>query len=349
MVETAVALRVQGLKKSYGDVSVLDDVSLEVPGGQCTAILGPSGSGKSTLMRIVAGLVDADAGRVEVLGQVTDDPRRRVAPEKRGVALLFQDLALWPHMTVRGNLDFVLEARGVSKSERRAKGEAAAEGAEFPASLLDRKPSEISGGERQRAAIARALAQQPRLVLLDEPLSHLDPALRATLLLELRRLREKHGLSTLLVTHEVGEAFALAQTVVVLRRGRVEQAAAPRDIYERPRSRFVAEFVGRASILPATRGAGRIETPLGTFSDSGAPAGAVVAVVRPERVRATDGGARARIVDSVFQGDHWLWQTELAQGARVLVRSTSPAVPGQEVALTADVPAFVPDDVECRR
>jgi ABC-type Fe3+/spermidine/putrescine transport system ATPase subunit len=337
---------VSGLTKSYGRAPALSGVDLEIAAGACTAVLGPSGSGKSTLLRIVAGLVDADGGRVEIHGQVTDDPRRLVRAEERGVAFLFQDLALWPHMTVRGNLDFVLEARGVRKAERPQEAETAATSAEFPARLLDRRPGEISGGERQRAAIARVLAQHPRLLLLDEPLSHLDPELRAALLLQLRRIRVERGLAALLVTHEVGEAFSLAQQVLVMRNGRVEQSASPRDLYDRPRTRFGAGFVGRAWFVRAARRDGAVATPFGTFPAGDAPEGPLVAVVRPERVRAEPGGpVRARVVDAVYQGDHWLWATDLdGDAGRVLVRADRPAARGDEVALACDRPWFVPDE-----
>lgn len=348
MPETAVSLRVTDLAKSYGAAPVLAGATLEIAAGGCVAVLGPSGSGKTTLLRIVAGLVTADRGTVEVAGRLTDAPEPRVRAEARGVAFLFQDLALWPHMTIRGNLDFVLEARGVARGDReRLAGESAA-AAEFPAALLGRRPGEISGGERQRAALARVLAQEPKLLLLDEPLSHLDPALRASLLLQLRRLRRERSLASLLVTHDMAEAFALADVVVVLHHGRMEQTGAPRDVYERPRTRFVAEFVGRASFLPATRRDGRLVTAAGEFPADGAPDGAVVAVLRPERVRPADGApVRARVADAVFQGDHWLWAVDLAsgggsEGARVLVRADRNAARGEEVALVVDPPPFVP-------
>lgn len=353
MPETGVALRVRGLRKSFGATPVLRDVSVEVAAGGCVAVLGPSGSGKSTLLRVVAGLAPADEGSVEIHGVVTDDPEPRVPPEARGVAFLFQDLALWPHMSLRGNLDFVLEARGVPRSERRAAGDRAAASARLPSALLDRRPADVSGGERQRAAIARALAQAPRLVLLDEPLSHLDPGLRARLLLELRHLREQAGLSTLLVTHDIEEAFALAQSVVVMQAGRVVQAGPPLTVYERPASRFVAEFVGRASFLPAVRRDGRLATSVGEFPADRAPEGPLLAVVRPERIRPVPGGpVRARVEDAVFLGDHWLWETSVgAAGAecRVLVRADRPAERGEIVSLAADPPAFVPDETPSER
>jgi len=341
---TTEALRVEGLRKAYGATPVLDSVSLAVGEGGCTAVLGPSGCGKSTLLRIVAGLVTADAGRVEIRGVCVDDPTPRVPPEKRGVGFVFQDLALWPHMTVRGNLDFVLTARGVRGADAAKQAQGAAESVGLPLPLLDRRPGELSGGERQRAAIARTLVQDPAVVLLDEPLSNLDRELRVQILALLRRLRVERGLAALLVTHDRDDAFALADRVVVLRAGRVEQAGTPEEIYGKPASRYVARLVGTASFAPAERRDGALATPLGSWSAEAGSNGPVVAVFRPESVRFSDEGAvRGRCVDVFYRGDHWLHSIEV-EGAQttVLVRAARRAKPGDAVRLEADRPAFVP-------
>jgi ABC-type Fe3+/spermidine/putrescine transport system ATPase subunit len=338
------ALRVDSVAKAYGKVPVLDSVSLEVGKGGCTAVLGPSGCGKSTLLRIVAGLVTADAGTVEVRGAVVDDPRPRVPPEKRGVGFVFQDLALWPHMTVRGNLDFVLEARGIRGDEASKAARDAADAVGLPPALFGRRPGELSGGERQRAAIARTLVQDPAVMLLDEPLSNLDRELRVQILALLRRLRVERGLAALLVTHDRDEAFALADRVVVLRAGRVEQAGAPQEIYGRPASKYVARLVGTASFVPVERRDGSFSTPLGAWPAEAGSNGPVVAVFRPESLRFSEQGAvRGRCVDAFYRGDHWLHSIEV-EGATstVLVRGASRADPGDAVRLEADRPAFVP-------
>lgn len=346
------ALRVEGLTKSYGGAPVLRNASLDVPAGGCTAVVGPSGSGKSTLLRVVAGLESADAGRVTIGGEVTDAPRSLVPPERRGAGFLFQDLALWPHLSLRGNLDFVLEARGVARAARRAEADAAARAVELPLALLERRPSDVSGGERQRAALARVLVQAPRILLLDEPLSHLDPTLRDALVLLLRRLRRERGLASLLVTHDRSEAFALAQRVVVLRDGRVEQEGTPADVYERPRTAFVAAFVGRANLLPVDRRGDRLVAAHGEWAAAGAPSGPLLAVVRPEQFRrVADGasGARGVVTDAYPCGDHWMAAARLEGSDPVHVRFASATPPelGASCTLAVDAPpVFVPRETE---
>jgi ABC-type sugar transport system ATPase subunit len=212
------------------------------------AVLGASGSGKSTLLRAIAGLEPADAGRVLIDGA----DQASVAPARRGVAMVFQSFALFPHLSVERNIGFGLRARGESSSVvaervRETAGALALEG------LLDRRPGELSGGERQRVALARALAARPRLLLLDEPLSNLDAQLRASTRTEIRRVQERTGVTTLHVTHDQGEALALGHRVAVLREGRVEQVGTPDEIWERPASTWIARFVGTPpmNLLPA--------------------------------------------------------------------------------------------------
>jgi len=342
---TALALRVESLAKSYGATRVLDGVTLSVAAGGCTAVLGPSGCGKSTLLRIVAGLVAADAGRIVIGNAETDDPVQRVPPERRGVGFVFQDLALWPHMDVRENLAFVLDARRVRGAPAEARTREALDAVGLPAALLTRRPGQLSGGERQRAAIARVLVQEPAVLLLDEPLTNLDRELRVQILALLRRLRAERGLSALLVTHDRDEAFALADRIAVLRGGRVEQDGTPQEIYAAPASAYVASLVGTASLLPAERRGGDLATALGSWPANGAPNGPVLAVFRPETVRLSERGATpGRCVDAYYRGDHWLHAIEIeAAGVRrtVLVRASSPGAPGAAVRLDADRPAFV--------
>ncbi len=341
------SLRITRLHKSFDGVTALAGLSLEVEQGSCTAVLGPSGCGKSTLLRIIAGLEPADEGRVEVGGRVTDDPASRVPPERRDVALVFQDLALWPHMDVRRNLEFVLNARRIPKSEFAARVDAAIEAVGFPVDLLSRRPGLLSGGERQRAAVARALIQEPSVLLLDEPLTGLDRDLRVRLLTTLRRLREREGLSVLVVTHDQEEAFALADRVAVVRAGVVEQFGTPQEVYERPASRFVAEFVGVATCLPVARNGGNLETVLGAWPVEDAPGGPLVAVFRADALALGKGpGARrGRVLDAFFQGDRWMHSVRLEGndgGADVWVRAPESHPRGAEVGIEADRPAFVP-------
>ncbi len=338
------ALRIENLHVRYGSTPALRGVGLTVDAGGCTAVLGPSGCGKSTLLRAVAGLTAAHDGHIRIGDTLTDSPKQLVAPEDRRVALVFQDLALWPHMTVNGNLDFVLEARGVRRAERPDETLAAFAAVGFPSELAARYPGELSGGERQRAAIARAIAQQPRILLLDEPLTGLDRHLRRHLLETLAALRAERGLAMLVVTHDQEEAFALADRVAVMNHGVIEQEGAPEDVYAAPQTAFVAGFVGPAALLESTVSAGSARTPLGEFPAAGVADGARLAVFRPDTVRvATGSSAHPGVVETAFyRGGHFLLVVRLTEGdQRVLVRSNAGVEPGTQIALEADGPAFV--------
>jgi ABC-type Fe3+/spermidine/putrescine transport system ATPase subunit len=245
---------------------------------------------------------------------------------------------------VARNLEFVLEARGTPRGERSGRMHDAISAAGFPTALLGRRPGELSGGERQRAALARALVQEPRPLLLDEPRTGLDRDRRAHVIATLRRLRVEHGLSMLLVTHDQGEAFALADHVAVVHAGRVSQYGTPEDVYRRPDSRRVAEFVGTASFLPVRRQDGQLQTALGRFPEAGTPDGPQIAVFRPEDVLFDDASdLRGDVRDTYFQGDHWMHTVAVASGD-VFVRATTPVDAGASVGLRATRVAFVPAD-----
>ncbi len=349
LVTATPALAIENLHVRYGSVPVLRGIDLTVAAGGCTAVLGPSGCGKSTLLRAIAGLTKAHDGRIEIGESLTDSPHQIVAPEKRNVALVFQDLALWPHMTVEGNLDFVFEARGLSRADRGPETLAALAAVGLPTSLGRRYPAELSGGERQRAAMARAIAQKPRILLLDEPLTGLDRHLRRHLLETLARLRGETGLAMLVVTHDQEEAFALADQVAVMNAGVIEQAGPPETVYEAPRTAFVAGFVGPAALVPSTVSGATANTPLGRFPADGVADGAHLAVFRPAGVRvvaegqaASEIGARGCVETAFYRGGHFLLVVLLAEGdQRVLVHSETKIACGTVVALEADGPAFV--------
>ncbi|KUF11349.1 ABC transporter ATP-binding protein [Pseudoponticoccus marisrubri] len=233
------ALSLSSVNKSFGDVHVLKDIELSVEEGEFVVFVGPSGCGKSTLLRVIAGLEEASSGEIRIAGEVVNT----TPPAKRGIAMVFQSYALYPHLNVRGNMTLAL------KQERQPRDVIAARVAKAAAMLnledyLDRYPSELSGGQRQRVAIARAIVREPKLFLFDEPLSNLDAALRMNTRLEIANLHRALGGSMVYVTHDQTEAMTLADKIVVLRDGRVEQIGSPMDLYNEPVNRFVAGFLG---------------------------------------------------------------------------------------------------------
>ena len=236
-------ITVRGARRVFGTAGrrrtvALDGVDLDVGQGELVVVVGPSGSGKTTLLRSVAGLDRLEAGRVEIDGvDVTDEP-----PGRRNIAMVFQDFALLPHLSVRDNIGFGELARGGGRSRTRHKVDEAAAVLEL-SDLLDRRPGELSGGERQRVALARAIVREPSVFLLDEPLSSLDTELRLRARAEIRALQRRLGVATLHVTHDQHEALALADRIVVLRAGRVEQVGTPTELFGRPATAFVARFV----------------------------------------------------------------------------------------------------------
>jgi sulfate transport system ATP-binding protein len=237
-------ISVHGVSKRFGDFAALDDVSLEVPEGSLTALLGPSGSGKSTLLRIIGGLEAPDAGSVRIDG----DDVTHVAPQRRGIGFVFQHYAAFRHMTVRDNVAFGLKVRKQSKPRIAARTTELL-GIVGLSGYAERYPNQLSGGQRQRMALARALAVQPRLLLLDEPFGALDARVRAELREWLRRLHEEVAVTTLIVTHDQEEAMSIADRIAVLDDGRIAQVGGPRELYDRPANEFVAGFLGPVSRL----------------------------------------------------------------------------------------------------
>jgi multiple sugar transport system ATP-binding protein len=233
------ALTLKAVTKSFGTVDVIKGVDLTVQDGEFCVFVGPSGCGKSTLLRIIAGLEDATAGEVAINGRRVNE----VAPAKREIAMVFQSYALYPHLTVRDNMGLALKQAGVARAEITASVDRAAEMLAL-GPLLDRRPAELSGGQRQRVAIGRAIVRRPRLFLFDEPLSNLDAALRVATRIEIARLHRQLGATMIYVTHDQVEAMTLADRIVVLRAGKVEQVGAPMDLYKDPANIFVAGFIG---------------------------------------------------------------------------------------------------------
>jgi putative spermidine/putrescine transport system ATP-binding protein len=299
-----VTVHVDQCGKTFDDgTHALDPITLEIAQGETVVLLGPSGCGKTTMLRIIAGLEQPDrGGRVHFSGaDVTDVPI-----ERRNVGMVFQSYALFPNMNVADNIGYGLKIRGVPAAER------AARVAELVAltgieGLEKRQVDQLSGGQRQRVALARAVAIRPSVLLLDEPLTALDAALRERLRGELDRLLRALGITTVYVTHDQSEAMVLGDRIVVMRKGSIAQVGSPRDIYFAPQSRFVAEFIGAANILEATAQSGALDLPGGRLAVDGSVAdGPVVAMVRPETIAVTAAGQAALTgrVDTVsFVGD----------------------------------------------
>ncbi|MFD2174278.1 ABC transporter ATP-binding protein [Rhodobacter lacus] len=257
------ALSFENLSRRFGETLALDGVSAEIPSGTFLALLGPSGCGKTTLLRQIAGLDRPDGGRLSIGGQEVAGPSCFTPPEARGLGMVFQSYALWPHMSVAENIAFGLNR--LAKPERLARVEEALAKVGL-AALAGRRPHQLSGGQRQRVALARSLAARPRVLLLDEPLANLDAHLRAAMLAEFRRIHAETGCTMVFVTHDQNEAMAVADLIGVMDRGRLEQLAPPQEVFERPASPMVARFVGQGRTLPVTvvsAAAGRCRIRLG--------------------------------------------------------------------------------------
>jgi iron(III) transport system ATP-binding protein len=284
-VAEAADIRVHGLVKAFGDQRVLDGVDLAVRPGGVLALLGPSGCGKTTLLRTIAGLEAPDAGAIRLGDRLVAGPAVLVPPEKRRVGLVFQDWALFPHMSVARNVGF-----GLSRAERRnGRVEEALRLVDL-AGFGGRDPGELSGGQRQRVALARALATRPSLLLLDEPFSNLDAALRVQVRGEVQRLLADLDVTAIFVTHDQQEAFVVGDEVAVMLGGRIAQQAAPAELYRAPASAAVARFVGDPNLLPGS-GAGRhADTPVGRVALREAASGPVEVLLRPEELAVTAGG-----------------------------------------------------------
>ncbi len=243
-----MAVEIESLVKRFGGTMAVDQVSFALEDGLFLALLGPSGSGKTTVLRMLAGLETPDSGRITVHGRVVYEQGQSVPPEDRDIGMVFQDYALWPHMTVAQNIGFGLRLRRVSRPETARKIDEALSLVHLEG-LGGRYPDQLSGGQQQRVAIARALASRPRLLLLDEPLSNLDAALREEMRVELVRLLKDQGITAVYVTHDRIEALAMADRIVVLRQGRIAQMGTPEELYHRPANPFIAGFLGAANFL----------------------------------------------------------------------------------------------------
>jgi iron(III) transport system ATP-binding protein len=325
-------LVISGITKSFEGHRVLDGVDLDVPAGSIVAALGPSGGGKTTLLRIIAGFLDADAGTISLGGRSLIKDGRGIAPQRRGIGYVPQEGALFPHLSVAANIAF-----GVHGSARRSFDvDEMLALVDLDQALKQRHPHQLSGGQQQRVALARALAPRPGVVLLDEPFSSLDAGLRAETGRAVVHALRAAGATAILVTHDQGEALALADQVAVMRDGRVAQLATPVDLYRTPVSPAIATFVGSVVVLPATVAGEIAITPLGKLDiPPGSPQGPVQVLVRPEQLRlgrTPDAGPQARVDDvSYFGHDATVRLTLIDTGATVEAR-----VPGGELPAIGD-------------
>jgi ABC-type sugar transport system ATPase subunit len=300
-----VSVVLTDVRKSFGAVEVLKGIDLTVEDGEFAVFVGPSGCGKSTLLRMICGLDEVSSGTVAIGGETVND----VPPAQRGIAMVFQSYALYPHMTVAENMGYALRLAGVDKAEIRSRVETAAAVLRLD-KLLDRKPRELSGGQRQRVAIGRAIVRDPRLFLFDEPLSNLDAALRVDMRAEIASLKARLGTTMIYVTHDQIEAMTLADKIVVMNAGRIEQVGSPLDLYRAPANRFVAGFIGspRMNVLPAVVGpdrrpvlAGGTAVPVETDLAPGTP---IALGIRAEHWSSAEDGDRGALSGTVRVVEH---------------------------------------------
>jgi putative spermidine/putrescine transport system ATP-binding protein len=338
--------------KRYHALNVVDHLDLDIARGEFVSLLGPSGSGKTTLLMMLAGFEQPTSGSILVDGRRIDE----LPPYKRNMGVVFQNYALFPHMTVADNIGFPLKMRGVSKAAISERVMRVLDMVKLK-TMAERKPTQLSGGQQQRVALARALVFEPQVILMDEPLGALDKKLREQMQLDIRDLHRRLGLTIVFVTHDQGEALTMSDRIAVFNHGRIEQIGTPRDIYDLPKTPFVAEFIGETNLLPCTvaersQDALRLTTVSGLTLSAKAGGGRIDDIsvqisIRPEAIRINDSsmaanGLTARIVDAVYFGDHIRLIAEVGSQRLIIKsdRSGRAADVGDEVAIS-----FAPSDV----
>ncbi|BCG84620.1 polyamine-transporting ATPase [Mesorhizobium sp. 113-3-9] len=345
---SALPISMRRIEKRFGSVSVLRDLNLDVEAGEFLTLLGPSGSGKTTLLMILAGFVRANGGSI----RVGDDEIITTPPHKRNIGMVFQNYALFPHMNVFHNIAFPLKQRGVPATETAERVEKALELVKLKG-LGERRVDQLSGGQRQRVALARAIVFEPRIVLMDEPLSALDKGLREHMQIELRALHRRLGMTTVYVTHDQREAITMSDRIAVMNAGRIEQLDKPETLYAAPKTQFVAGFIGESNFIPVECRNGSVWYEDRRIQTAGAPpaAGRHLMVVRPEKLRLVTAAEPpnginvldATLSDIIYQGDSFVCYASLRDGRQLTLRdycrsdvlSRLPA-PGQPVRLGLD-------------
>ena len=350
---------IKGLSKRYGDVAAVRGLDLQVKPGELVALLGPSGCGKTTTLRLVAGFLKPEAGEIWVGDRCLSSAASVIAPERRRMAMIFQSYALWPHMTVARNVAYGLRFNGVARAERDRRVRDMLRVVQLEG-YGSRYPGELSGGQQQRVAVARALVVEPEILLLDEPLSNLDANLREEMRFEIRRLHETFGITTLYVTHDQAEAMVISDRVAVLQSGRVVQIGSAEELFDHPRTRFVAEFIGKTNLIDGTadgpstvaRGSLRLQVAAGDL----VPGAPVAISIRPHQIEmapaepAAPAALHANALTGTvrrasYLGDAVDYQVELdGSGAVLRVAGPTPAraLVGERVSLRIAAAACVP-------
>jgi ABC-type sugar transport system ATPase subunit len=364
MTAAAASIAFRGVSKSYGDTVAVDDLDFTVEAGEFVVLLGPSGCGKTSLLRLTAGLLRPDSGSIEIGGHAVQD----LPPKVRDVAMVFQSYALYPHLSVSQNIGFPLKAQKTPHAEREQRVRAVADQLELT-EQLGRRPEQLSGGQAQRVALGRAIVREPRVFLMDEPLSNLDAKLRIQLRVELKRLHRRLGITTLYVTHDQEEALTLGDSIAVLNGGRIEQVGSPEAIYKRPETLFAARFVGSPEIntfegsleLRAGKGAtvlsGGVEFPSELEGLEGRDGAPVVLAVRPEAVEiapsgATSLGGEVDVTEMIGRETRVHVQTDAGEIVAVVSSDEAPPAPGDLVSLrlkASGIHLFDPDSGEVIR
>ncbi|HEX7788878.1 MAG TPA: ABC transporter ATP-binding protein [Methylomirabilota bacterium] len=325
------------VSRRFGPVTAVDHFSLTLPPGEFVSLLGPSGCGKTTTLRMIAGFLDPSEGTIAMDGQVISSPGSSLPPEKRNMSMIFQSYAIWPNMTVAENVAFGLEVRRRPRAEIRERVGRILEVVQM-GHLAERYPQELSGGQQQRVALARAIVVQPTVLLLDEPLSNLDANLREEMRYEIRRLHDEFHITTVYVTHDQAEAMVASDRIAVMNQGRVEQVDAPRALYARPRTRFVAGFIGRTNLLDGECRGDDVRfdgftVPRRAFPEPAAIQGRVAFSLRPQSIGLhrqpppASGRAAvvpARLVQRAYLGEHWDYMVRPADSRLSLRVTTRP-------------------------
>jgi iron(III) transport system ATP-binding protein len=330
-------LTLRGIRKTFGAFTAVEDFNLEMGNGEFVSLLGPSGCGKTTTLRMIAGFMDPTAGAIEMDGKVLSSPSGSLPPERRQMSMIFQSYAVWPNMTVQENVAFGLRLRKLPSDEVRRRTQEMLDIVQMR-HLAERYPAELSGGQQQRVALARALVIKPSVLLLDEPLSNLDANLREEMRFEIRRLHDEFRITTVYVTHDQGEAMVTSDRIAVMNQGRIEQIDAPHTLYTRPKTRFVAGFIGRTNFIDGVCNSSdvvfdRFAVPRGAIENGAALNGNVTFSVRPQSLRldrakpASINGLAAvevQVLERAYLGEYWNYLVAPREGSTKLRVTTPP-------------------------